>query len=1049
MSERKFSWQTLFLRNRHLLVLTIVVALAAGIFGVNSIQRFEDPRIVNRNPIIITAFPGASAERVETLVTEKLENELAEVSAIKDMTSTSLSGVSIVVIELLESTDKYTYQEIFAEIRDKIAVASQSFPEGVQPPIFDDKRDPAAFSLILSVGWDHESEPNLGILNRLSEDLADRLRTVRGTEMVRLYGAPDEQLSVLVDPSELNALGLDASAVARLIANADSKLPAGVLRGVRSNVLLEVDGEIDSVARVESIPLVKGDDQSIVRVGDVAEVKREWQDPPIEIGIVDGKRSILIAARMGRERRIDEWSEEALAIVDSFRSNVGDGIIIETIFEQASYTSDRFIQLAGNMLIGALVVLIVVFLMMGWRLAIIVGLALPIVVSLTLFSFIFTGDALHQMSVYGMIIALGLLIDNAIVMVDEVAKRKSKGMSASRAVTDSVNHLFLPLLASTLTTVLAFLPIVLLSGGPGDFVGAIGRSVILAVSFSFVLAMTVTAALAGIFSKPKPEGVNSRWWRDGVNFPRLTAAYRKLLLAAVRNPVAAIALALFLPLSGFALAPSLGNEFFPPTDRDMFEIRVTMPTDSSIYNTRDKVVALEKTIREFSEVTRVFWLVGASFPRVYYNLPMDQDNSSHFAHAIVSTESNKATKRVIGDLQTRLDERFPGAQILVRQFTQGPPVVADVEYRIYGPSVTKLQDIGDRVRRTLQADPEVLLTQVTMPRGEPKLMLEADQDQARISGLSLNQIAAQLQSSLEGHKGGTMIEDLEELPIRVRYPDARRQDLAKISSTNFVSTKTDGWIPLSAIGELKLRPELAGTTRYNGVRSNIIKGFTTTDALPINVTKRVLSKLEAEGFKLPNGYTLEVGGMVEQEQETRSDLMKPLPIIIVFMTAILILTFRSVMLASVLGVIAIMSVGMAIFSTWLIDFPISFNTFMGTFGLIGVALNDSIVVIAAIRANPLSAAGNPNAIVNEVMGTTRHVISTTLTTIGGFLPLIVIVGGDFWPSMSIVLAGGITGASIMALFFIPAAYMLLRRWVAVSPANEIQTIQVPQSIGAI
>ena len=649
----------------------------------------------------------------------------------------------------------------------------------------------------------------------------------------------------------------------------------------------------------------------------------------------------------------------------------------------------------------------------------------------------------------GMIIALGLLIDNAIVMADEVTKRKAKGKSALQAVTESVNHLFLPLLASTLTTIIAFMPIVLLTGGPGDFVGAIGRSVMLAVGFSFLLAMTVTAALAGIFAKPSPASVKSRWWRDGIGHPRLTTAYRWLLAAAVRNPVSGIALALFLPLSGFALARSLGNEFFPPTDRDMFEVRVWMPNDSSVYNTRDQAVALEETIREFPEVTRVYWLVGASFPRVYYNLPMDQDNSAHFAHAIVSTESNEATKRVIEELQTRLDDRYPGAQILVRQFRQGPPVVADIEYRIYGTSVAELQTIGERIRRTLQADPEVLVAQDTMPRGEPKLWLEADQDQARVAGLTLNQIGAQLQSSLEGQTGGTMIEDLEELPVRVRYRDERRQDLASIASTNLVSAGAHGWIPLSAVGKLTLRPELAGTTRYNGVRSNIIKGYTTTEALPINVAQRVLSRLDAEGFKLPNGYRLELGGTVEQEEETRSDLMKPLPILVVFMAAILILTFRSVLLASVLGVVAIMSVGMAILSTWLIDFPISFNTFMGTFGLIGVALNDSIVVIAAIRANPRAAAGNPDAMVEEVMGTTRHVISTTLTTIGGFLPLIVIVGGDFWPSMSIVLAGGITGASIMALFFIPAAYMLLRRWVAVRPETNPDTISAPQAIGAL
>jgi len=496
-----------------------------------------------------------------------------------------------------------------------------------------------------------------------------------------------------------------------------------------------------------------------------------------------------------------------------------------------------------------------------------------------------------------------------------------------------------------------------------------------------------------------------------------------------------IAVGLFLPLVGFMLAPSLGMSFMPPADRDMFEVRVWMPNDSSIRNTQAYAEEIEEVIRRDDEVTRIYWLIGGNFPRVYYNLPMDHDNSPHFAHAIVSTTSNAATKRVLDGLQEKLDVRFPGAQILVRQIRQGPPVMADVEYRIYGPSVEGMVEVGERIRRTLQADSEVVVAQATMTRGQPKLWFEPDEDAARIAGLSLGEIAEQLRSSLDGSLGGTMIEDLEELPVRVRTVGDRRSDLSAIASTNLVQNGEKHWVRLDALGEFTMRPELTGTTRYGGVRANIIKGFTTVEALPINVAQRVMSSLEEEGFELPPGYRIELGGTVEQETEVRGDLMAPLPMLIVLMVAILILTFRSVLLAMVLGTIAIMSVGMAIFSTWFIDFPISFNTFMGTFGLIGIALNDSIVVVAAIRANPRAAAGEIDGLVEAIVDTTRHVISTTLTTIGGFLPLIVIVGGDFWPSMSIVLAGGIAGATVMALVFIPACYRLLRRWVGIVDEN--------------
>lgn len=1027
--------ETLFLRNRHLLILAIVVSLAAGLFAVSKLHRFEDPRITNLYPIIITPFPGASAERVETLVTEPLEDEFAEVDSIRKITSTSIAGVSIINIELAKTTTRSKYREIFAELRDKIETASRRFPQGAGDPLFDDKRDPAAFSLMIAIKWPGESEPQLGILNRLAEDLADRLRAVPGTEMVRLYGAAHEEITVETDHHELAALGMTALELANHIEGADSKQPAGTLRGQRSDVLLEVSGEIDSVERIRGLSVRRGDGQTVVRVGDIASVTRGWQDPPSEIAMVDRQRAVVVAARVGRHRGVDTWTTEALTVVDEFQSSVGDGVEVDVIFEQARYTSDRFAELLGNIFLGVVIVVGVVFVMMGWRLGLVVGSAVPIVVSLTVFTFVFIGESLHQMSVYGIVVALGLLIDNAIVVGDEVQKAKTRGLSAADSVTHAVRHLFVPLLASTLTTVLAFFPLVLLPGAAGDFVSVIGKSVIIAVSWSFVTALTITVVLAGIFAKPSSELSKRRMLTDGLGSDRLTMAYRWMLSQGLRMPVAMIAVGLFLPLVGFMLAPSLGNSFMPSADRDMFEVRVWMPNDSSIRNTQAYAEEIEEVIRRDDEVTRIYWLIGGNFPRVYYNLPMDHDNSPHFAHAIVSTTSNVATKRVIDGLQEKLDVRFPGAQILVKRVRQGPPVVADVEYRLYGPSVEGMVEVGERIRRTLQADPEVVVAQATMTRGQPKLWFEPDEDAARIAGLSLGEIAEQLRSSLDGSLGGTMIEDLEELPVRVRTVDDRRSDLSAIASTNLVRNGENHWIRLDALGEFSLRPELTGTTRYGGVRTNIIKGFTTVDALPINVAQRVMTSLEKEGFDLPPGYRIELGGTVEQEMDVRGDLMAPLPMLIVLMVAILILTFRSVLLAMVLGTIAIMSVGMAIFSTWFIDFPISFNTFMGTFGLIGIALNDSIVVVAAIRANPRAAAGEIDGIVEAIVDTTRHVISTTLTTIGGFLPLIVIVGGDFWPSMSIVLAGGIAGATVMALVFIPACYRLLRRWVGIVDEN--------------
>ena len=1015
---------TLFFRNRHLLVLAIAVILVAGFSAISSLPRLEDPRIVNRNPIIITAVPGASAERVETLVTEVLEEALQEIKTIKDIESTSRAGVSIISVELNDDISADENQEIFSEVRDQIGDAMPLLPPEAQTPVIDDKRDPAAFTLIVAVRWTQGAEPGLGIMNRLAEDLADRLRNVDGTELVRLYGAPEEEITVTVDPAETAELGLSAADMARLIAAADSKMPAGLLRGERSDLLLEVEGELSSMRRIADIPLAGGDGQALVRIGDVADVTRGWRTPQSEIGLVDGERAVLVAARMGDRTRVDLWAAEAYAVVDDFAATVGRGVEIERIFEQEGYTTGLLTQLTGNLLAGAAVVMTVVFLMMGWRLALIVGLALPLVIAAVLFGLQIGGNAIHQMSIFGMIIALGLLIDNAIVMADEVARNKAKGKPPLQAVDAAVRHLFLPLLASTLTTVLAFAPILLLPGGAGDFVGSIGGSVIMALIASFAVAMTITAGLAGLFAKPSAAGTAKRFWRDGIGAAWLTDLYRRGLKLGLRLPIAAILVASFLPASGFIAARTLGNEFFPPVDRDMFQVQVWLPTDSAIDNTRREADRIETVIRDFDATERVYWLVGGSFPTVYYNLVMNQDNARHYAHAIVTADSAAAAKAMIEPLQTELDRQFPSAQVVVRQFGQGPPVVADVEYRLYGPSIDRLQELGERVRLALQAHPDVLHTQATTPRGEPKLWFQANEDEARLAGLTLGDVAGQLQANLEGSVGGSVIENLEQMPVRVRFDDARRGSLDRIASMQVVQ-HDGGWAPLSAVGELALKPEPGGITRFDGERTNIIKGYTRNDALPLDVTAAVLERLEDEGFVLPHGYRLGLGGAQEQDAQAKGNLVTYVPVLVTLTMATLILTFRSVKLAALLAVVAGLSVGLGLLATWTIQFPVSFNTILGTLGLIGLAFNNSIVVLAAIRADPAARAGDAAAMAEAVIGTTRHIVSTTLTTIGGFLPLLIIVGGDFWPSLSIVLVGGVGGSMILALVLVPAAYRLM------------------------
>ncbi len=626
-----------------------------------------------------------------------------------------------------------------------------------------------------------------------------------------------------------------------------------------------------------------------------------------------------------------------------------------------------------------------------------------------------------------MIIAIGLLIDNAIVMTDEVRKKLRAGLSRQKAVAAAVRHLFSPLLASTLTTILGFMPIFLLPGNVGDFVGPIAISVVLALIGSFLISMAIIATLATLLARPGDRPDPRQWWRDGISSQRLTRGYRRLLSSAVKRPLIAMAAAVALPLAGFAVATTLPLQFFPPADRNQFEVEVWLANDAALARTARAAETIETVIRAHEGVERVDWLVGGSYPTVYYNLVMDKDDESSYAHGIVLARDVATVKALIPALQAELDSRFPEAQIVVSAFGQGPPYEAPVAFRLVGPNLAKLKNYGDEFRRITHSEPQILHTQATVSAGEPKLWFQADEYEARLAGLTLNDVASQFQSNLEGQVGGSVLEDLEELPVRIRYGRTERESLDRISSLNLVSptaSASNGWVPAEALGEVTLRPELGSITRRNGERVNKILGYVSQGALPIEVTRSILSRLDEEGFELAPGYRLEVAGDSEEQGRAIGLLLTYVPVLVALMVATVVLSFRSAMLGGVIGAVALLSIGLGMLSLWLGSFPLGFNPILGSAGLVGVAINGTIVVLAAIRANPEARAGNAEAIVDETVGTTRHILSTTLTTMGGFVPLLLFTGGDFWPPLAVVIAGGVGFSVLLSLIFTPAVYYL-------------------------
>jgi multidrug efflux pump subunit AcrB len=1033
---------TLFYRNTRLLILTIILICVWGISSYFALPRLEDPELVSRFAIVKTFFPGADAERVENLVTEKIENKLTEIEEINKYDSTSRAGSSIISIELQNSVSKQEVDAIWSRVRNKIDEVQTELPANITEPELEEGKV-KAYALIAGLTWQQDDRPNYGILRRQAEVLKERLEGIAGTEEVEILGDPEEEIVVEINSQALASYNLTVQSLSQQIAQSDSKIAAGQLRGNEQNLLIEVAGELDTLARIRQIPISFGNNGQFVTLENIATIKKSITEPANELALINGYPGIAIATHIESEQKLDLWRKAAQPKIAEFKSELPSSIGFPIIFDQSSYVEARLNNLNINFLFGAALVFGITVVMMGWRSALIVGTALPLSVLLVLGWMNWLNIPLHQMSITGLIIALGILIDNAIIMVDEVQNQLRRETKAKTAITNSIKTLFIPLLSSTLTTVIAFLPIALLPGSTGEFVGAIAITVIIAVSSSLFVSLTIIPALTALLDRKSPKSSSSApsappasrsgWLQSGVSFPTLTRLYQRSLKWTLANPLLSIFLALLIPITGFIQAGNLEQQFFPAADRDQLQIELELSPSASLAQTQTVIKQIRQQIIDRPEVQDVHWLLGTSIPRFYYNLSNGKEQQANYAQALVQLNSLASTS-LTQKLQTELDTAFPTARIIVRQLEQGPPFDAPIEMRIYGSNLETLQALGETARQTLVQISDVTHTRASLAEVQPQLQLQLDEEQARLAGLDRTTIAQQLDTTLEGAVGGSVLEATEELPVRVRLGNRDRANLAQISSLNLLATSPNrnsnqnnllSTVPLDSLGKVQVKPELAQVTHYNGQRVNTVQAFLKAGVLPAEILSQFQAKLAESNFILPPGYSYEFGGEAEEQNEAMGGLVSTVGVLIIIMIAVLVLSLRSFKLAAIIGVVAIASGGLGIFSVWLFGYPFGFNPIIGTVGLIGIAVNDSIVVLDAVSNHPVAKTGNPKAIQQVVLHSTRHIISTTLTTAIGFTPLL-LSGGEFWQPLAIAIAGGILGATFIALYFVPPAYYLLK-----------------------
>ena len=796
---------------------------------------------------------------------------------------------------------------------------------------------------------------------------------------------------------------------------------------------------------MQNLPITVPGTTNTSRLGDLANLSLSPVQPSPDLAIVNGRDAIVLGVMVDNQKRVDLWTDQCQNEIDKLVSQSSDDFLVEPLFLQSDQIRQRMDGLLKNLAIGTVAVVLIVFLFMGWRCMLVVAVSLPLSACVVVFGLRFLGIPIHQMSVTGLIVSLGLLIDNAIVMVEEVRSRIYLGKRPVEAITESTRHLGLPLLGSTLTTILTFLPIATMPGPSGEFVGSLAVSVILSISASLILAFTIVPPMVTLLGV---DSTRDSFMNYGLRSGWLGKCYRKSLEFTFRAPILGLLLGIAFPAFGFWVSGQLQKQFFPATDRAQLQIELDLPTAANLKSVRRSVDKVREIVKADAAIKNQHWFLGRSAPTFYYNVVPRRQSTPNYAQAFVDLESNQNIDGLVNRLQEKIDSQVLNARVIVRKLEQGPPFDAPVELRILGEDLRLLEELGNQVRGLLASHPQVTHTRADLGDKDPRLKLEIDSNLATQNGVSDNELSRFLFSSLEGaeagdfvHQGlsvparvlvdwseGSVINSLMAMPVTFSKPGRSTS-----AAPNPASASKPTPVSLGVVADFRLDANVGTIIRHNGQRVNEVKAYLRAGVLPADALATLKEKLRTSDITFPTGYRLEIGGESEKRSEAISTLVANIAVIVTLMIVTLVAVLGSVRLAMVIAAVAGLVMGLAPLALYCFGYPFGFMAIVGTMGLIGVAINDSIVVLAAIREKsmdtemPLGGERSvPVELAEVVGGSTRHILATTFTTMIGFLPL-VLSGGKFWPPLAIVMSVGVGGATLLALYFTPSLYLLLHR----------------------
>ena len=996
------------------LILTIALLLAlSGLLAFSTMNRQEDPFFPQRAGLITIPFPGADPERIERLVVRHLEEEIKQVESVSTIRSTTRTNVGLITVELRDAI--YDTQSAWEKVRQAMQRASIKLPPEAGTPELDDEVISTSTVVLALTGSD---DPLL--LADAAEFVKNRLLSLPNIQRLELVGDPGEQISIAIDETTAWRVGLSPNALVNQLNVRNQIIPGGTLRVDDTTLILRPESEFRSVDEIRNTPVrLPGGDS--VPLGSIARIWRGPEEPALTRFYVNGERAVGIdVVTVPDATNQVAFGAQLRGLVEEIRGWMPDedprfaSIDIREVFFQPDRVDARLKNLSGSLGIAMLIILGVLLSFMGLRLSIVVALILPLVTAVTVAIYAMAGQVLHQMAVIGLIVALGILIDNAIVVVENIQWRLNQGHSRRQAAADAVRELVGPLGAATGTTLAAFVPMLLSKGGTGDFTRAIPVTIMTALSISYIAAMTVTPVIAARFLRPQRQADDQPQWPERLG--------RRAGELATGRPGRVFAAGAALVLIAFGMTRWVEAQFFPNADRNQVVVDFTLPEGTALVRTLAVADELQGVLQQHSDVTEIYGFVGTTGPRFYYNVP-DSSREPSRGRLVVETRGLATNQGVIDRVRDYALAQLPDVEVIAKQLAQGPPINAPIEVRVFHPDPAPLAQATLAVYAELKQVLGVRDARHNLGVGVPSLEFHIDDAIAADYGLSRAEVAQALLGRSTGVRVGAYRAGDEPVPILLRSAAGELFPLDDLAGVN-VYSPIAGPIPLSALVRTEVQWQPAAIYHRDGRRMATVS----SELAPDTVYTQVLAELEPRlaALDLPPGVELVFGGERETSGEANTALLSTAPLGLVLLLTFLLLQFNSYKRVLIVMLTVPMAAVGVIPGLVLSGSPFGFQPLLGIIALIGIVVNNAIVLIDVVDQQLKSGQSLPEAVQAAIERRTRPILLTTATTITGLLPL-AFSSTTLWPPMAWAIISGLSASAFLTLFMVPAACRLWLR----------------------